>query len=212
MQWVKPYLKHIRRLTLDESKVLTPELVSAFEGSMVDVEVLFHKPGKGKFNTCILATFNYRTRPSMSYQQEGYQRGPIHVGKMEMSLRGYIWTKGQIENYKKMKEEEDLEIMKSISESVKAAMDALGEELVNYLKESGEEVEKKEEEKPKKYGFAESFKREFRGPKKEEKKLKPTKADVMKDKEDKRSTTGIMKQEMFTCFKNFKKAHDMIMW
>ena len=43
MTWVKPYLRHIRRLTLDEEKVLTPDLISAFEGSMLEVELLAHK-------------------------------------------------------------------------------------------------------------------------------------------------------------------------
>ena len=31
MTWVKPYLRHIRRLTLDDEKILTPDMVSAFE-------------------------------------------------------------------------------------------------------------------------------------------------------------------------------------
>jgi len=220
MTWVRPYLRHIRRLTLDDEKVLTPDMVTAFEGSMIEVEFLASKlpvDDKKKIqnkevHSCILAHFQYRTRPSMSYQQEGYQRGPIHVGKLEFNLRGYLWTKKEIENYKKMKDQQDFELMKSISDSVKTAMEALGGELERYLEQAGEAVKKEEEAKAEGPGFAERFRAEFVGPKKKKKPKKPSgKSKVALAKEKSVAKTEL-KTNLFFTFKNFKKSRKMIMW
>src|SRR3989339_1128973 len=56
--WVKPYLRNIERLQLDQSKTETPDLLVAFETSMIEVELLARKPGP-KFgnksvNQCLL--------------------------------------------------------------------------------------------------------------------------------------------------------------
>ena len=148
IQWVKPYLKNIKRLQLiDRTK--SPDLLSTFEGSILEIEILASKlpqelrphdwPRKNKeVRSCILAHFDFRTRPSMGYQQEGYQKGPLHVGRLEMTLRAYAWTEDEIKKYLDMKEREDFELMFEIDQSLKAAMDALGEELETYLREAGE--------------------------------------------------------------------------
>ncbi len=165
MNWVRPYLRHVKRLTMDEERMKTPDLISAFEGSMVEIEFLAYQLPVGlsseaylsnkqawqsaggrqnkQMYACILAHFLFRTRPGMSYQQEGYNRGPIHVGKMQLDIRSYVWTKEQIDNYIKLKDDEDLELMETISGSVKAAMEALGDELIRYLNEAKGNVEKK---------------------------------------------------------------------
>src|SRR3990167_479463 len=48
IHWVKPYLKNIQRLQLDQSKTETPDLLVAFESSMIEVELLARKPAKIK--------------------------------------------------------------------------------------------------------------------------------------------------------------------
>jgi hypothetical protein len=163
MNWVRPYLRHVKRLTMDEDKMRTPDLISAFEGSLIEIEFLAYQLPIGQLTekaqgemwqaaggrqnhtmyACVLAHFLFRTRPGMSYQQEGYNRGPLHIGRMQLDLRSYVWTKGQIDNYIKMKDSEDLELMKTISGSVKAAMEALGDELIRYLDEAKGKYEKK---------------------------------------------------------------------
>ena len=218
MTWIKPYLRHIRRLTLDEDKVLTPDMVAAFEGSMIEVEYLCHKwpvneSTKKKnehYKNCTLVHFLFRTRPSMAYQQEGYQRGPIHVGKLELTLRGYVWTEKDIENYKKLKEREDLELMKSISESVKSAMESLGEELENYLEEAKEHKEGEEPVESEKSKFT----KQFLGVKKpaKPKKEKPKKITEFQKNTEKSVAKKVLKSELFDTFKNFKKAHGLLMW
>src|SRR3989339_65814 len=79
IEWAKPYMRNVERMQVKEKHLSSPDLIMAFEGSMIDIELLASKPF-GDFNGCILATFNYRTRPSMKFVQEGYQRGPVHVG------------------------------------------------------------------------------------------------------------------------------------
>jgi hypothetical protein len=228
MTWVRPYLRHIRRLTLDEEKILTPDMVSAFEGSMVEVEFLAHKlpvddkskKQNSKYHSCILCHFLFRTRPSMSYQQEGYQRGPIHVGKLEVNMRAYVWTEEEIKNYVAMKKQEDFELMKSISGSVKAAMTALGDEIEGYLEEAGEAIKKEKaaaEEKPAtKPTFFKRVRAEFLGEKKKEEKPKKPKKQTskqkLKDNAEIKLAKSTVKSTMFYVFKNFKKGHRMIMW
>ncbi|MDP3733677.1 MAG: hypothetical protein Q8R37_00440, partial [Nanoarchaeota archaeon] len=119
--WIKPYLRHTQRLTLKGGRMETADIVSAFEGSMLDVELLARKQvmvGDKGVNGCVLATFTYRTRAELKVQQEGYQRGPVHIGKFELNLRVYGWTEQEVENYKKMKEKEILLFMGDISSTV----------------------------------------------------------------------------------------------
>ncbi|MEE9525104.1 MAG: hypothetical protein V3V78_00675 [Candidatus Woesearchaeota archaeon] len=212
MTWVKPYLKHVRRLTLDEDRVLTPQMVSAFEGSMVEVEFLAHKEPMGRWYPCLLCSFLFRTRPSMSFQQEGYQRGPIHVGKLDMDFRAYVWTKEQIDNFKNLRDKEDLELIKSVSGTLAEAIDSMGGELEAYLEEA--EGKEKEEERKGPPTMLKRFRTEFLGPKKEKgpKKPKRPKLNVIKDKSDKGKASKTVLTTSFWLFKNYKKGHGMIMW
>jgi hypothetical protein len=154
MQWVKPYLRNIKRMHMDQTKMDTPHLISAFEGSFVEIEVLAKRPfsSRGqKCYGCILLHIDYRTRPDLKFQQEGYQRGPLHVGKTIMTVRSYAWTEEEIARYKAFKAKEDFDLLSSVDSSVQAAYTSLGEELERYLREAGETFVpefKKEEERP----------------------------------------------------------------
>ncbi|MFH1133756.1 MAG: hypothetical protein V1735_04645 [Nanoarchaeota archaeon] len=235
MAWVRPYLRNIKRLQMGDF-TKSPDLISAFEGSIVELEFLakkfpqrFEVEREPKVNelvySVVLATFYYRTRPSMSYQQEGYQRGPLHVGKTEVTLRAYAWTKEEIESYKKFREEEDFELMMQVDSSLKAAMEALGGEMEKYLKEAGDTLHEsyKKGIEPKKevkkgtspadpflsvlFGFGEivgSFFGNKTGKGKE------------KDKywvEHERKTAGNeAKWNIWYVYKDYKKTHGMLTW
>src|SRR3989344_3512198 len=153
IHWVRPYLRNIQRLQLDQSKTETPDLLVAFESSMIEVELLARKPGpkvaNETVNQCLLLHYLFRTRPEMSYSQE-YQRGPLHLGRVEIDFRVYAWTDKEVENYKKMMELEVFQLLGLIDGSVKAAMEALGDELMRYLEEAGEEFGPKKQEEEKK--------------------------------------------------------------
>ncbi len=153
MSWVKPYLKHIQKLTGSVENLGRPELVSAFEGSMIEIEVLGQKLASeksGDYFTCILLTFEYRTRPALSFAQEGgYHRGPIHVGETRITWRSYGWSQKEIDKYLAMKDYEDLELLASVDQSLKDAMDAMGADLMEYLGEQYSGLNKEEAKKVK---------------------------------------------------------------
>lgn len=168
LSWIRPYLRNIARLqseSMEEKKMTTPDLVSAFEGSLLEVEFLARKlPEKNKkYYACLLANFVLRTRPEMSFHQEGYRhQGPVHMGKIEVIMRSYAWTEEDIQAYKNLRLAEDFEMVGKIDKSVKDAMEGLGKELQDYLKEAGEKLmlskeEKPEEEKEEKIHCRESF-------------------------------------------------------
>ncbi len=213
MAWVRPYLRNLRRLKVSGEMADSPDLVSAFEGSMMEVEVLakFVPANNKKYFGCLNIHFDFRTRPSLNYQQEGYQRGPIHVGEAKIFWRFYAWTQEDIDNYKAMRAYEDFEMLSSIDSSVKSAMDALGTEMMNYLKEAGEQFpskeQKKEELAPKMrlFGFLPPAR-----PKKE-KAGKPPKPDKFKDEKE-FGKAKAAKGLAWLAYKNFKQSHGLATW
>jgi hypothetical protein len=226
--WVKPYLKNIQRLMLDQKKTDTPDLIVAFESSMIEIEILAVKKGEGLFKQCILMHFLYRTRPEMSYSQE-YQRGPIHVGRVEITFRAYSWTDEDIENYKKMRKQEDMALLGAIDGSVQVALNSLGDELVRYLKEAGEQMPdgEKKEEPHLETGFGAFFKgfgSLFASPEKqhekatgkkikEEKKQKTrSRGELYRQLVARKNTETNAKKLMYTIYDHYKKHHGMLSW
>lgn len=158
VQWVKPYIKRIERMSTVESLLDAPRLVGAFESTMVEIEILARmKAKKGKDEwTVLLINFEYHTKPGMQYSADGgYHRGPLHIGNTRITWRSYGWNTKQIESYIAMRRMEDLAILTSVDNSLKAAMDQLGEDILKYLEEAehGKKEEKKKE-KPSHVGDA----------------------------------------------------------
>jgi hypothetical protein len=221
IHWVRPYLRNIQRLQLDQSKTETPDLLVAFESSMIEVELLARKKS-GNVNQCLLLSYMFRTRPEMSYMQE-YQKGPIHLGRVEIDFRVYGWTDEQVENYKKMREQEDFQLLGIIDTSVKAAMESLGDELMRYLKEAGEEFGPKAEKKVEKpvslfspytsvfRGFSELFGAAQKA-KKQEKPKRESKTDIMKQSLETTRAENSAKAATWSIYHHFKKQHDMLNW
>jgi hypothetical protein len=217
MNWVKPYLKHIAKLTADVSRIGSSDLIAAFEGAFVEIEVLCQKVTDGKVHPCVLMTFQYRTRPQMQFAQEGgYHRGPLHQGQATIFWRAYGWTQQEIDSFVKMKEEEDMELIKTIDGSLRAAMDALGGDLDKYLTEARQMHEpKKEEKKPEKReglfapfaeigkGFGETFGGLI---------PKAAKKGGSKGPPDRGGAETEAHKNMWQCYKNFKKAHRLLSW
>ena len=231
--WIKPYLRNTEKLHLKETNMKSADLVAAFEGSMLDIEILAHSPmgkkGNVPVNECVLCTFNYRTRVEMKVHQEGYNRGPVHVGRMEFNLRVYKWTDEEIKNYKALKKKEIFFLMGDISETIQKAMTGLGKELEIYLEEAKKNVgaeynkellgeeEDSEKSKKNKKGFVEDFFGEFytgKGKKnKKSSKKKPKEPDwAAIEKWRSTSKIGAGTALAWVVFNNFKKAHRMIAW
>ncbi len=234
--WVKPYLKNVSKLSMKEGRMSSPELVSAFEGSMLDLEFLARKRdsvknSKEKYggNGCILASFVYRTRPELKVVQEGYQRGPVHIGRVEFTLRVYAWTDEQVAQYKKLKDEELLLLLGDVSSSVQSAMEALGDALKKYVdearhnaesKKEGKENEQKASSKKSQKSFAQKFFGDFYTPK--QNKLSDDSGFTAKqiaafekaaeDIANDRNHAGFARFMAWTTFKTFKKSHRMPQW
>ena len=222
MTWVKPYLKNIQRMQLDQSKSDTADLIVAFESSMIEIEIIAIKPGSEGYSQCILMHYLFRTRPEMNYSQE-YQRGPLHLGRVEIDFRAYAWTDQEIENYKRMRQHEDLKLLGVIDGSVQAAMQALGDELLRYLKEAGEEFEEKKAPVKEDHGSNSAMHSLFSslsgmfsspGPKKPKYKRpkKASQTEIMKKVFAKKTAEESTKKVMWTTYHHFKKQHDMLSW
>ncbi len=227
MGWIKPYLRNIQRLQMADKLVQkdVAELVSAFEAALVEVEVLNYKDTGQKYKPVVLVHYQYRTLPKHSYIGEGYQRGPQHVGKFDIILRGYVWTEDQITNFKNFKEEEEMELLSTVDESIKASMDALGDELKEYLREAGEKFpddpKPQKKEKPKTpsvfspfAGIAGGLKEitePFAGIIPRRGARKP-KGDPIGDSMAMQAARADLKRSIFQTYKNYKKMHGMMTW
>lgn len=228
MDWIKPYLRNIRKLGMDYRRMDSADLVSAFEGSMVEVEFIAKKkkPEFGRYTACVLMHFLCRTRPQLSFQAEGYNRGPVHVGKIELTMRSYAWTDEQIGRYRAMRREEDFELLSTIDDSLKLAMESLGDELKVYLAEAGEELfrrelEEKRKKEVKRQGAGEpflalggAFKEMFGAfsPKGLFSGMSLGRAGSIADQKQKRSAKSDAENSMWKTFKNYRKANKLVTW
>ncbi|MDP3734669.1 MAG: hypothetical protein Q8R37_05560, partial [Nanoarchaeota archaeon] len=190
---------------------------------MLDVELLARKQvmgGDKGVNGCVLASFTYRTRAELKVVQEGYQRGPVHIGKFELNLRVYGWTDQEVENYKKLKEKEILLFMGDISSTVQSAMESLGKELDVYLEEARKgvntlpEMEKKEEKMEQK-SLGEKLFADFYTPKAKKEKTVSAKELRMQEEAQKVALGKLLdtaRSAAWNTYDKFKKAHGMITW
>ncbi len=227
--WLKPYLKNIRKLQM--AGIESPDLVTAFETSYIDLELFcikdkyeaetpmgFVERKFTKYFPCIRVKFNYITRPEMAFQQEYQHKGAVHAGRTTIELEAYVLTKEQLDQYKIKREEEDLELIKSVEVSV----ESLGEELFKYLKEAGEMEGKKEKKKKKGQEFAQGMLEPFVGifkgfgelfgglaPGKKEEGKKMTEFEK---EQEKIAAESLVKLNLFTLYDVFKKAHGMMSW
>ncbi len=142
MSWVKPYLKNVRRLQMYEKNMENPNIIHAFETQLIEIETLFIRQDFGNhMNAVVSLHFFYRVKPELAFHSYEYQhKGPIYSGLADITIRAYAWSDEEIENYIKYRNYEELDLMTTIDNSVKEAMDSLGDELKKYLKEAGHDV------------------------------------------------------------------------
>ena len=224
ISWIKPYLRNVQKLS-NPTDDTDPQLISSFEGALMEIEFLARKASrKGGPAATLLATFRYRVRPQLQFQAE-YQRGAVHVGRVEFTLRTYGWTDDQVKKYLQYREKETLQLIGMVDSSLKDALDALGDELLQYLKEAGEDVaplhpkKAEEREKPPRVnmfepftalldGFKELATLPFEGLKESVPRNGGVSGTSYGDKKNAEGAAG----SGFQIFKNYKKAHGMPAW
>lgn len=163
LQWIRPYLKNIKKLGNNEDLMNSHAIISSFQTSMIEIEVLVQKPvkkiahpiKKGPVpdadkkelihNAVVILHFLYETTPSMDYHAKDawHQKGPIHIGRVDANIRAYGWTDAQIEKYKKIKEAEDIALLEAIDYTLKDEQALLGDDLKQVLDEVGKDLGKK---------------------------------------------------------------------
>ncbi len=233
MQWAKPYLKNVQRLQMQDGREDDPELISSFDNNLSEIEIIAKKPpvgankaGKGGFYPVLVITFTFRTRPEMAVRKE-YQQGPAHMGRLQMDFRSYSWTDEEIQNYKKMRDRETIELLGILDTHLNDVMDALGDDFQAYIDERIEEDKYEEEEKKKTTkqlitqltgkgsalepftavfgGFGEIFGSFVTLPKKKGKTKQINEAAKAK-------ALGEAKSQLFLMWHIYKKAHRLLSW
>ncbi len=145
MRWAKPYLRNVQRLQMrDMTK--DPEVVSSFDTNLQEVELIFKKKPKQGVYPVVLVSFRFRSRPEMAVRRE-YQQGPAHMGRLQMDFRAYAWTDKDIERYKELRHQEDLELIGLLDAQLADVMEELGDDLMRYIKEKEDELPKEDEKK-----------------------------------------------------------------
>lgn len=228
MNWLRPYLRDIQQLQ-QKGTLADEDIASSFETSKIELELLGKKfkytttTEEGyieehefkKYFPCLLVKINFLAIPQMYYTKD-QQRGPMHVGRTELMIKGYVATQEQIDHYKKKQEEEDIEMLGSYAE----ALGALEEDLIKYLKEGGEIIDaaKEEIEQPQKLlspitGIFSGFKELFGMKPKPKTEEKPEiRLSLRQEKIEKKAAEGEAATLAWTLYKVFKKGHGMITW
>jgi hypothetical protein len=279
--WIKPYLKNVKSLGMNENLMNTQGIVNSFESAIAEIEVLLYKPvgisedpvlrkeietmksaldklsdgpekkklsasasekelilkRKCTCNSVVIMHFLYQTTPSMDYHAKDswQQKGPIHIGKVDATLRAYSWTTENIDAYRKLKEDEEMDLLQSIDYTLKDEADLLGNDLKEILnevrdnlgktlypdKKSGDDAKENKPENMGKVfssvfdGLSELFVDPFFG-KKAKSVRPPKKADLFKYNTDFKKFQTVAEKEAknvaWQCYKNYKKAHRMITW
>ncbi len=223
MTWIKPYIKHIQKLTGQIDLLDNARLVSSFESNLIEIEVIARAMPRGnkKVFQCVMVTFEYHSKPQMQFSADpGYHRGPLHIGACKITWRPYAWTEEQIQNYKDMRNQQDIDLIASIDKNLQTALDQLGGDIFNYIKEAeagGKEQAEKKNEEPQKMDLLEPFSALVSGVKDAFGALIPT---LPKGKSggspnldgEYRSAIGGAKGMTFLHYNIFKKAHGLLSW
>ncbi len=225
INWVKPYLKAVKQLQA-MSTADRPYVGSTFETSETELELMavgdnyewtteegyVEELKFKKYHPCVIVKFRHIAMPQMAFQRE-YQRGPIHTGRTEINIQGYVLTREQINSYKAVREKESFDEIGDLIPSLKDALDSIGDELQKYLKEAGEKIEEKEKQEKEPESVLTPFKSIFTGIKSifsREKKSKTQEVSPKKASIEKSAAKNIVKAQTYILYDVYKKSHGML--
>ena len=163
----------------------------------------------------MLITFEYRSRPTMQFQQEYAHKGPLHLGETRICWRAYTWNWDEVQKYISMKSQEDYELLATLDNSLEEAMKSLGGKLQEYLDEETARIEPKEVEKLKSEvpTLLEPFIEVAKGFKELGAMFVPAKKSENKDNsEEGKNAEGVVRGTTWTSYKLFKKGHGLVTW
>ncbi len=217
LNWLRPYLRNIRKLQMSSSSqgIHNVDIVTAFDTSRIELEVLAIKkkyeksfPNSTKeerefkhFFPCIRIKLDFVAIPQMAFQED-YQRGALHRGRTVITIEGFVSTVKDINEYIKKQEEEDLDLLKAVDESI----EAMKEDIDKYLKEADELLKKEEEPMIKKgRGVLNPFTSLFGGLK-----LLFGLSKEKVDPDEAREAEGTVRMDAYLLYKVYKQTHGMM--
>jgi hypothetical protein len=219
LNWLRPYLRNIKRLQM-QGTMSNKDVVAAFDTSQIELEILAIKKQyealviprhkeliyfKNYF-PCVRVRWNFVAIPQLAYQEE-FQRGAIHRGKTIITIEAFVATQKEIDEYKKKLDDEDLDLLTAVDESLLA----LKEDLDKYLALAGQE-EKKEEEDQKRDSWYEPVVGVAKGFKDMTSALKGV-VGMKKNKGfagEKSAAKSLASLDAYLCYKVYKQSHGMM--
>jgi len=150
LNWIRPYLKNIKSLSSNADLNNAYGIISSFQGTMSEVEVLLQKPmtelsdptSKNKktvINTIIIIHIIHQTS-STDKAPEGYSNRVPMYGRSDVNVRTYAWTNQEIEKYKGLKTKEDIDLLQTIDHNLADDGEILGDDLKQIIAEVEEEM------------------------------------------------------------------------
>jgi len=220
LNWLRPYLRNIKRLQMKDTTT-DKDIMAAFDTTKVELEILAIKkkyeleinPNNKEERTfqhffpCVRVKLTFVAMPQLAYQQEGFQRGAIHLGKTKIVIEGFVATQEEIDAYKKSIDEEDMKLLEAVNESIKALKD----DLYYYLEKAGDIKEEKKEEKKSEgilspFGhLLDGFKEIFGLPVE----IRKSEGKGKIPKGEKEAAESIVKIDSYITYKIFKKQNQM---
>jgi hypothetical protein len=221
-RWARPYLKAASDLEGSENK--SAGLVKSFNTTILELTILgrfktkvkgndklsievqkLEKSMKRNYNDCILIDFVFRAIPKQG----------VHIGRSEITFRGYALNDEELEKMKKELEQDDMhEVLNLIEGSTTESLGELQEEINFFLDEN--EREEKEEKKSSDgsnpfVALIGGYNKKSKKSKDESKtKDKPIKKDNYLEKNYLRKiAAGDAQEKVFTIFDVYKKSHGM---
>jgi len=160
VQWVKPYIKSIKKLQDETSIQGEPDLVTAFETSVLRIGLEAFAPGfmkkDGKTKELVpsknyvpVARINFEqtTSPGEVYQRN-YQKGFVHRGRVKITMEAWVYNK---DTWLKEKKKEDEDLISFLSRNVDESIEAMKDDLIKVMDGDYESLfQKPKGEEPKK--------------------------------------------------------------
>lgn len=146
IDWVKPYLRQAKMLKMREGHMSNVDLVSGFDTTLIDIEFIAKGKKSGDYNSIVLMHFYYASQPQGKYNPQYNQTEIVHTGRLEIVWRAYNWTDSQLYSYRKMREDEDNELIGDVIGAMNEAMREYSEDFRKYLLEEGESFKDRPDE------------------------------------------------------------------
>jgi Ni,Fe-hydrogenase maturation factor len=227
-RWLKPYLKSMSQLERRANP--TAALVTAFNTTLLELTLIgkseykpeddvkedilpkvFERVKVRKYLPIVIVEFKFRGVPQKVGQ--GYSYG----GRTEMTFTSYALNEDELKVLKEEIEKDDLgDLMELIEGTTTESLEALQEDIDEFLKEAGEKEQKKREKKERREQDVNPFTAlfEFLIPAKKEKKeeadlSKGIKPDNSYEKIIRSQAIVSARKKCFTVFDVYKKAHSM---